>query len=448
MAITRPPLMMACAAALVAAAAAGFAHAQGAGDIATPEATRAAAGETPPESAQTVLEERRRRTVAEIEALGRSMSVSQEAKRALEAEIARIADDEAAIGAALIQSAKTERKLADDIAALAEELLRLQGETAVIAQSLRERSAVLAEVLAALQRLGRNPPPAILVTPQDALASVRSAVLLGAVVPSMRSETLKLTADLERMTALAERTARARAGLETGLRAQADERSRLDLLLDRQRGLARRSQEALDAEARRLDEMAAGVKNLQSLLASIDRSMADVRASAQARRDAIEKARLQGSGQPQLGPAVSFAGLRGLLPVPVSGTRVLAFGAPNDAGVAAGGDTFRTRSGAIVTAPSDAVVAFAAPFRSYGHLVILDAGDGYRMVIAGLAKLGVSAGQTVLAGEPLGAMGESGAAGVAVSAAAGAEPELYVELRKDGQAIDPASWWQASTAGL
>jgi septal ring factor EnvC (AmiA/AmiB activator) len=402
----------------------------------------------PAEAAGRALEERRRKAVAEIEAISRSIAVSEDTRRSLEAEMAAIAENEAAISAALIQSAKTERKLADDIAALSDELVRLDAERSVIAASLRERSAILAEVLAALQRMGRNPPPAMLVTPQDALSSVRSAVLLGAVVPSMRAETLALRDDLTRMAALAERTARARAGLETGMRAQAGERSRLDLLLDRQKALSRQSREALDAEAQRMEEMAASVKNLQALLTGIDKSMADVRASAEARRAAIEKARLPGASQPSLGPAVSFASLRGTLPVPVSGARVLSFGARNDAGVASGGDTFRTRSGAIVIAPADAVVAFAAPFRSYGHIVILDTGDGYRMVIAGLAKLGVRAGQTVLAGEPLGAMGQSGAAGVAVSAATVTEPELYVELRKDGQAIDPASWWQASTAGL
>ena len=41
-----------------------------------------------------------------------------------------------------------------------------------------------------------NPPPALLVTPDDALSSVRSAILLGAVVPGIRGETEKLAAEL------------------------------------------------------------------------------------------------------------------------------------------------------------------------------------------------------------------------------------------------------------
>jgi murein hydrolase activator len=189
------------------------------------------------------------------------------------------------------------------------------------------------------------------------------------------------------------------------------------------------------------------VKSLGGLLDAIDRKIADVRALADQRRAAIDKARAPGADVRTLGPSVGFATLKGLLPVPVSGQKVLGFQGRNAGGIVTNGDTFRTRSRAIVVAPADAVVEFAAPFRSFDHLLILDTGDGYRMVIAGLAKLSVGPGQTVLAGEPVGVMGASAAPGVAVSASL-AEPELYVELRKDGQAVDPAAWWQALTSGL
>ena len=63
----------------------------------------------------------------------------------------------------------------------------MRGDEDAARLSLHERRGLLAEVLAALQRMGRNPPPAILVTPDDALASVRSAILLGAVVPGTLS---------------------------------------------------------------------------------------------------------------------------------------------------------------------------------------------------------------------------------------------------------------------
>ncbi|MCU0830967.1 MAG: peptidoglycan DD-metalloendopeptidase family protein [Rhizobiaceae bacterium] len=402
-------------------------------------------GESDPAAAD--LAARRAQTLAEIEVLTRAASLSAEKREALAAEVAGLKKDEASIAAALLAAAETERRIAADIASREAELVALGDRSETVRASLRGRSAVLAEVLAALQRLGRNPPPAILVTPQDALASVRSAVLLGAVVPAMRGETEALKADLAALVKLGEDTARARGNLESGLAAQLAEQNRLDLLLDEKKALAALSQSAIADEDRRAAETLRSVESLKALLDRIDRDIADVQKLADQRRAAIEKARLPAGALPSLGPSAAFSALKGALPMPVSGRRVLGFGGVNGAGVATAGDTFRTRSRAIVTSPADAVVEYAAAFRSYDHLVILDAGNGYRMVIAGLAKLGVRPGQTVLAGEPLGVMGERAASGVAVSSSL-EQPELYVELRKDGQAVDPAAWWQALTSGL
>jgi murein hydrolase activator len=281
------------------------------------------------------------------------------------------------------------------------------------------------------------------VTPQDALASVRSSVLLGAVVPAMRIETLALKADLERLVTLSTETKTATANLTAGLQRQIEDRAKLDLLLEEKRRLGASSVEALEAEAARAKALQGNLASLKALLGSIDDKIADVEKAANARRLALEKARTLDPGTFTVGPSVSFASLKGQLPLPVSGKTVLKFGQKNTAGIAVNGDTIRTRSAAIVTAPADAVVAFAAPFRSYGQLVILDTGTGYKMVIGGLAKLGVNAGQTVLAGEPLGVMAPKDE-----NAASGNQPELYVELRKDGQAVDPASWWRQQISGL
>jgi murein hydrolase activator len=86
-------------------------------------------------------------------------------------------------------------------------------------------------------------------------------------------------------------------------------------------------------------------------------------------------------------------------------------------------------------------VIFSGPYRKYGQLLIINAGEGYYMALAGMDRISVSVGQFVLAGEPVGAMGD-GSARTAAAAAVGAErPVLYIELRKDGTAIDPGPWW-------
>ncbi len=128
------------------------------------------------------------------------ITLSSERLAKLAADIAAVKKDHASITAALIQSAKTEQKLGQDIEDISAKLEGLKGEEQKIRASLQRRRDVLAEVLGALQRMGLNPPPAILVKPEDALSSVRSAILLGAVVPELRQQTDILLADLKEQT--------------------------------------------------------------------------------------------------------------------------------------------------------------------------------------------------------------------------------------------------------
>jgi septal ring factor EnvC (AmiA/AmiB activator) len=99
-----------------------------------------------------------------------------------------------------------------------------------------------------------------------------------------------------------------------------------------------------------------------------------------------------------------------------------------------------THAGADITAPCDGWVVYAGPFRSYGQLLILNAGGGYHVLLAGMDRISVDLGQFVLTGEPVATMG--GGSQVSSAIATGAkQPVLYVEFRKDGTPIDPSPWW-------
>ena len=95
-------------------------------------------------------------------------------------------------------------------------------------------------------------------------------------------------------------------------------------------------------------------------------------------------------------------------------------------------------------APADGAVVFAGVYRTYGQLLIIDAGGGYYVLLAGMDRINVQSGEFILAGEPIGVMGD-GSVRMATAAAVGAaRPVLYIELRKDGIAIDPGPWWAKS----
>jgi septal ring factor EnvC (AmiA/AmiB activator) len=109
------------------------------------------------------------------------------------------------------------------------------------------------------------------------------------------------------------------------------------------------------------------------------------------------------------------------------------------------GITISARAGAQITAPCDGWVVYAAPFRNYGQVLILNAGGGYHVVLAGMERIAVNVGQFVLTGEPIAVMGGGPGASSQEAAAAGSDKSaLYVEFRKDGVPIDPGPWWAVS----
>ncbi len=160
----------------------------------------AAAGQPPAPADPTAdLAARREATRQELEALSKTITLSDERVETLKKGIADLKQNTAGIRDALVVSATRRKELETRIAEGEKSLSKLRTEETIAKASLHDRRGLLAEVLAALQRMGRNPPPALLVTPEDALSSVRSAILLGAVVPGIRHETDKLVADLAKL---------------------------------------------------------------------------------------------------------------------------------------------------------------------------------------------------------------------------------------------------------
>ncbi|WP_183653849.1 murein hydrolase activator EnvC family protein [Brucella daejeonensis] len=410
---------------------------------------------TPSAFAQDALQQQRDQAASEYEKLSNELTVTGDKLKQLESEVEALKKDQATITAALIQSAKTDKKLQQDIAAIADKLTALHEQQEGIRASLRARRGVLAEVLAALQRMGLNPPPAILVRPDDALASVRSAVLLGAVVPEMREQVEELTGDLKDMQRVAASITEEQGKLRASRTAQAEEQKRQSLLLEEKKKLQSQSEQEMEAQRKRSQELAARAGSLKDLIDGLDEQMAGVRDAAEAARKAEadrlaaarEKAGESTPDDTHLRAQIDFASLKGRLAPPAAGKAVRRFGDRDGVGGSMMGQVVETLPSATITSPSDGVILYAGTFRSYGQLLILDAGNGYHVVMAGMGRIDVSQGQFVLAGEPVGAMGEKLLASVAPIEVGNGAPLLYIEFRKDGKPVDPAPWWTERLSG-
>src|SRR6266436_6554251 len=386
----------------------------------------------------------------ELEATRAQQKSASELQQKLKADIAAIGQDRSKLNQQLIDIAAQVRGIETRIGEAEARLRPLDSREQQIRSSLDSRRSEIVEVLAALQRAGRRTPPALLVRPEDALQSLRAAMLLGAVVPELRTRAEKLTGDLTELVTLRKTIATERDQLAVDRDKLRDDQTRLAALVEERQRKQSSIEKDMETEGARAIALSRQVDSLQGLIAKMEQ---DLKSAAKA----AAAASLQGApatlnGKPNLGalkdparmsPAIAFASAKGLFAMPVNGTKIREFGSSDGAGGVERGISLTTRPGAQVTTPCDGWVVYAGPFRSYGQLLILNAGGGYHVLIAGMERISVNIGQFVLTGEPVAIMGTVSRV-ASILATNASQPVLYVEFRKDGTPIDPGPWWAAN----
>lgn len=352
-------------------------------------------------------------------------------------EIAAAVQAQDAISAKLSAIAQSIQSQEAAIAKSEKELARLRQDRAEILTALGEKEDVLSELLAGLQRLEQNPPPALVVEPGDILSALRGAMLLGTIAPELQEEARGLAARLDQLKSLEATITTRKDDVAREIARLNDERTALKDLVAQKKALVSQGTADLEAERKRTAELAQKAKSLKQLLTSLDaqrQQQEAAKAEEQRQREAQEALLRQ--------PKLAFADARGKLPFPAQGTIVRRFGEPDGLGRDSQGVMIATRAGAQVTTPTDGKVEFAGPFRSYGDVVILNPGGGYRLLLAGMDKVTAGVGEFLRAGEPVGEMG-SGPASVTLfgEVVPDGRPVLYIEFRDGTDAIDSGPWW-------
>ncbi|MBN9058470.1 MAG: peptidoglycan DD-metalloendopeptidase family protein [Rhizobiales bacterium] len=407
-------------------------------------------------AAPSQTEQQRSARRAELDAITHDIEVTAERQAALRAEMNQLDQDRATLNKSLIETGERAKGLERQIDEAEQRMGGLLDEEKTVHASLNSRRAVLANVLAALQRMGRKPPPAIVVRPEDALASVRSAMLLGSVVPELRVEAEALATDLQHLVALKTEQSRERDRMRADASALAEERTRIEYLVEDKRKARDRSEQQLAEEQAKSEALAKSATSLKGLIADLEGQIAAAADAAEAAKkaEAANQAAMNDGRAPRspeslgsadrIAPAVAFASTKGLLPRPANGVQLKAFGDADGLGGTTQGLSIATRAAARVSSPADGWVVYAGPFRSYGQLLIINAGGGYHILLAGMERIDVELGQFVLAGEPVALMGTRLLASGSTVGIGATQPVLYVEFRKDGNSIDPAPWWARS----
>jgi septal ring factor EnvC (AmiA/AmiB activator) len=319
-----------------------------------------------------------------------------------------------------------------------------------------------------MQVLARHPPEMLLAAPGSPVDTVRSAILLQAALPRVQVAVAQLRVELERLAVLRDDVIQQAARVEESRMALVEQHRRLETLVRRKASLQERTESESQRLAQRVQAMAATAQDLRQLLERLEQERLRREAEARARQQEIQRqAQLQaqrlaqqeaqrrveqpGTAAPAAPnqqtaslppPAPPPAGSskpsglaqpRGQLAYPASGRVVTRYGEADGNGTTQRGLTLETRIGAQVIATYDGTVAFAGPFRGYGQLLIIEHGEGYHSLLAGLGRIDVQVGQSVVAGEPVGLM----------APLPGQVPKLYVEFRRNGQPVNPVPWLAA-----
>jgi septal ring factor EnvC (AmiA/AmiB activator) len=340
--------------------------------------------------------------------------------------------------------------------------------------SLTQRYAKIAGLLAAMQRMGRNPPPVIVTRREDALEMVRSAMLLANAFPQMKSEADALANELAEVGRVRKELEIEKQKREAEVARLTDAQNRLAALGESKKLTMAERQKELSAVSASVAEISRSVSDLSDLIGKLDKTVSEKTPLGEYDReqamagptDPAAGPNAPAPGQPQpkvalaqppkgpafelapsaisanpgrLKPAIPFQQAKAQLPIPAQGKRVISFGDKTQFGSTSKGIVIETRHSAQVTSPCDGWIVYAGEFRSYGQLLIINAGNGYHVLLAGLSRIDVQVGQFILAAEPVGLM-QAKAVKTQDSA-----PVLYVEFRKDGRSVDPDPWWFQGT---
>jgi septal ring factor EnvC (AmiA/AmiB activator) len=403
---------------------------------------------------------------SKLESLKQELGTSVERKKALEKQTEAARRDAELVRSKLIETAASVQAREAEVSASEARIAELKDAEAALLLQLEGRRARIADLLAALTRLDRNPPPALAVRPEDALGAIRGAILLGDAVPELRAQADELKARLQQLTRLRESILAERTTLAQASASLARDRADLEKLLARKLARQQKLAEAAESEEARATRLSREATDLTDLIGRLESEAAarlpqsrpqsrpaprpapvEPAARPAAPRDTETALLTPPDNPPPLPSSRLFSQAKGLIRLPATGILVRGFGVPNGAGGTTEGMTIATRPGAQVIAPFDGKIVFAGPFRRYGQLLIISVGEGYHVLLAGMTKINGSVGQSILAGEPVGSMDlpspEESAAAERKSATGG-RPSLYIEFRKDSDPIDPRPWLMMS----
>lgn len=374
-------------------------------------------------------------------------------QKQLQQESEKVGRELSQISKTMVTKARQIQNIEDKTSGLEKELLQLQEDLKVAEADFSVEDKNLIQTLYALQNLALKPTESLFVQPLSPVEIIRSAILLRETVPYLSEEATKIRRKLEDITNKKKNIEQQMAKIASSKLSLEKEHAKMRDLMAKKSAMQKKLQTQSQETKQKIKQLAEQAKDVKELLDKLERERLAREKAERLRREkeARERAELEayrkqkGISEPEPAPqessapaqpsksfmketGKSFAKARGRLPMPARGPIVVAYGEETSKGVTSKGVSIKTRSQAQVISPYDGSVIFAGPFRGYGKLIIIEHGDGYMSLLAGMDNIDCEVGQMLLAGEPVGQMPKSN------------DTHLYIELRKDNKPLDPMAW--------
>lgn len=307
----------------------------------------------------------------------------------------------------------------------------LEKEEAALNVKIRADYGSMGNLILAMERLRRVPTEALIMRPGAPLETAQSALILQSILPAINARSEQMSADLNRMKTIHESLQADKAAADKTAATLAAQQKDLQALLKQRETLYGRTRNAYDHQAESVARMAAQAQSLEQLVARLEQSEREAAAREQEMRQKEKQAaaknrvalKTPARARPPALPGGSWTS-------PIQGHIVSAFGDSDEIGAESKGIRLAAASNALVTAPAGGIIRFAGAFRNYGNMVIIEHDRGFHSLMSGLARIDTAVGRKISAGEPIGTLSGSGAAGL---------PTLYYELRHNGKPVDPSA---------
>jgi murein hydrolase activator len=376
-----------------------------------------------------------------LKSIQQKLEKAQSQKSILDQRKRELARDAASLRRKMIKSARTTQEREAILSQLETQLGDLENDARRRQTALSAQQRDLAGTMNALGRLSQTKPEVLLFTPGKPIDNVRSAMLLRIAIPQLKDRAHGLAAEIDNLAQVKRDIEGKVAHLHKMGDSLGQERKRLRSLLTKKHALQRKTESQRAKIRSAMKRLTRKAKNLRDLVARLNAAReANVDKKSASLSPPISPAPPTG-GLNESSPPIALSapemprGLRvfpdkGPVTTPIIGRLVGRFGERTRFGNTLNGIQLQGRQDAQVIAPFDGKVVFSGPFRNYGQILIIEHRGGYHTVLAGLSRIDATPGQWLLAGEPVGVL----------AARNQGKPTLYVELRRNGQPINPAPW--------